>query len=156
MGCAGRAHGQGTRPRHTRIVTVADLARVRGDTVQLVKFHGDFENDESIVLDESSYFRRLDFETPLDIKLRADALGRSVLFLGYSLADVNIRYLFYKLSRLWKSSLGGAVQPRSYLFAPRADEVQQVVLAQWGIEMICSRNDDPTEGLVEFLRAVIG
>ncbi len=51
--------------------------------------------DASIVLGESSYFRRLDLESPLDIKLRADLPGRTVMFIGYSLADVNIRYLFY-------------------------------------------------------------
>ena len=33
---------------------------------------------KTIVLDESSYFERLEFETPLDIKLRSDVLGKSV------------------------------------------------------------------------------
>jgi len=34
-------------------------------------------------------FDRLYFSSPLDIKLRTDALGRSILFIGYSLSDVN-------------------------------------------------------------------
>lgn len=140
---------------YTKIVSVADFARTEPGAAQIIKFHGDFENDDSIVLDESSYYRRLDFESPLDIKLRADVLGRSVLFIGYSLADVNIRYLFYRLSRMWKSSMPSVSQPSSYLFSPVSNEVQQAVLAQWGIEMISLEREDPTQALSEFLEAVV-
>jgi hypothetical protein len=142
--------------KYTRVVSVADLARLRPGGTQIIKFHGDLEDDASIVLDESSYFARLDFESPLDIKLRADVLGRSVVFIGYSLADVNIRYLFYKLSRLWKQSVPDVAQPVSYLFSPSANEVQQAVLAQWGIEVIPLARDDPSKALVEFLEALVG
>ena len=130
------------------------MARIRSGAVQIVKFHGDFEDDDSIVLDESSYYRRLDFESPLDIKLRADTLGRSVLFIGYSLTDVNIRYLFYKLPRLWKSSAPDVTQPVSYLFATQRNEVQQAVLAQWGIRMLSVEREDASEALLDFLQEV--
>ncbi|MBM7331353.1 SIR2 family protein [Agrobacterium sp. S2] len=62
-----------------KITNVGDLVTADSGKRQVVKFHGDFDDDSSIVLDESSYYRRLDFESPLDIKLRADVLGRSVL-----------------------------------------------------------------------------
>jgi hypothetical protein len=148
------AFDQFGRP-YVKIVSVADLARLDSESTQIIKFHGDFENDESIVLDESSYFRRLDFESPLDIKLRADILGRSVLFIGYSLADINIRYLFYKLSRLWQASVPGVPQPVSYIFSTSHNAVQEAVLAQWGIRMISLERDDPSQALVEFLEAVV-
>ena len=141
---------------YTRIVSVADLARIQPGTTQIVKFHGDLEDDATIVLDESSYFRRLEFESPLDIKLRADILGRSVVFLGYSLSDMNTRYLFYKLSRLWKSSVPTIEQPASYLLTPSANDVQQAVLAQWGIEIVPLPGDDPTAALEIFLEALVG
>ncbi|WKB52098.1 SIR2 family protein [Eleftheria terrae] len=140
---------------YVKIVNVADLARIRPGATQIVKFHGDFENDDSIVLDETSYFRRLEFESPLDIKLRADVLGRSVLFIGYSLADINIRYLFYKLAQLWKAAVPGLPQPRSYIFSAQPNPVQAAVLAQWGIEMVSSEHEDPSQGLVEFLESVV-
>ena len=140
---------------YVKIVSVADLARLDPDATQIIKFHGDFENDNSIVLDESSYFRRLDFESPLDIKLRADILGRSVLFIGYSLADINIRYLFYRLSRLWQVSVPGVAQPVSYIFSPSYNPVQEAVLAQWGIQMISLERQGPSEALVEFLESVV-
>jgi hypothetical protein len=138
-----------------KVVSVADLARIRPGVTQIIKFHGDFENDESIVLDETSYFRRLDFESPLDIKLRADVLGRSVLFIGYSLGDINIRYLFYRLSCQWKAAVPDMPQPRSYIFSPLVNPVQAAVLAQWGIEMVTRECDDPSEALAGFLEEMM-
>jgi hypothetical protein len=144
------------RRPYMKIVNVADLTHLKPGTTQIIKFHGDFENDDSIVLDESSYFRRLDFESPLDIKLRADILGRAVLFIGYSLADINIRYLFYRLSRMWKAAVPGIPQPNSFIFSPSKNPVQEAVLAQWGIQMIALEREDPSQALVEFLEGVVG
>ena len=144
--CAFQHHGI----PFTKIVSVADLARIQPGATQIIKFHGDLDDDATIVLDESSYFRRLEFESPLDIKLRADILGRSVVFLGYSLSDMNIRYLFYKLARLWRSSVPDASQPASYLVTPDANDVQQAVLAQWGIEILALNDDDPTGEMERF------
>jgi hypothetical protein len=82
-------------------------------------------------------------------------LGRTVLFIGYSLADINIRYLFYRLSRLWKSPMPSVPQPRSYILSPRRNPVQETVLAQWGIEMVWLDRADPGAALVELLEAVV-
>ena len=69
---------------YDKIAKVSDLVSVTDGRRQIIKFHGDFDADESIVLDETSYFHRLNFDTPLDIKLRNDVLGSSVLFVGAS------------------------------------------------------------------------
>ncbi|WP_281915272.1 SIR2 family NAD-dependent protein deacylase [Caldimonas thermodepolymerans] len=151
-----RAFEHHGRP-YVKIVDVGDLAHIRPDaTTQIVKFHGDFEREDSIVLDETSYFRRLEFESPLDIKLRADVLGRSVLFIGYSLSDVNLRYLFFRLACLWKQAMPGTPQPRSYIFTPEPNPVQQAVLGQWGIEMLSVDAGDPGQALAAFLEQVVG
>jgi hypothetical protein len=65
----------------------------------IVKYHGDFADHDSIVFRESHYYDRLDFEHPLDIKLRAEIIGRSVLFIGYSFSDPNVRYIWHKLNK---------------------------------------------------------
>lgn len=88
--------------KSVKIANVGDFTLDRRGAVEIVKLHGDFDDDESLVLTEESYFERLSFESPLDLKLRADIIGRSVLFIGYGMADVNIRYLWYKLHKLWK------------------------------------------------------
>ena len=111
--------------------------------------------EESIVLDETSYFKRLDFNTPLDIKLRADVLGSSVLFIGYSLNDINIRLLFYRLTEMWGSSSLATARPKSYVFTSRPNPVAKEVLSHWGIEMIVSEVDDPGEALRDFLQQLV-
>lgn len=141
---------------YTKISSVSDLKNVKDNSTQIVKFHGDFDDNKSIVLDETSYFERLGFETPLDIKLRSDILGKSVLFIGYSLADVNIRFLFYKLSMLWKAHHLGEAQPKSYVFSPKPNPVQKKILEQWGIEMISSEIEHPGKALEDFLSKFIG
>lgn len=146
-----RAHEAYGRP-YTKIAAVADITKVKGGETQIIKFHGDFDHENSIVLDESSYFERLDFEGPLDIKLRSDVLGKGVLFLGYSLSDINIRLLFFKLSKLWKNSLLAGKRPQSYIFSSRPNPVQEAIFDQWGIKMINSEKDNANEAVEEFLR----
>jgi hypothetical protein len=136
---------------HTKISSVSDLTKINHESTQVIKFHGDFDDDKSIVLGETSYFERLEFETPLDIKLRSDVLGKSVLFIGYSLEDINLRFLFYKLAKLWKANPTGGARPRSYIFFPRPNPVQKAILHQWGISMISSETENPGEALEDFM-----
>lgn len=139
----------------TKIVSVADLTSIRNGATQIVKFHGDFSDDRSIVLSESSYFERLNFESPLDVKLRADLLGRSVLFIGYSLTDINIRYMLYRLSRQWEGVARGSARPKSYTFLTRPNPVFEAILEARNIHAIVSSKDDPSAGLKDFLKNLI-
>ena len=136
---------------YTKVINVGDVLKAREGVTQIVKYHGDFDDDDSLVLTESSFFERLDFESALDIKLQADVLGRPVLFIGYSLSDINIRYLVYKLQRLWESSGLNELRPKSYIFLSRANPVQERVMRRRGIEPIVSEKPDPGEGLTHFL-----
>lgn len=143
------------RVPYNKIVKVSDISKNSPGKREIIKFHGDFSDDDSIVLSETSYYERLEFETPLDIKLRADVLGRSVLFIGYSLSDINIRHLFYKLSNLWDNYGDGLAKPRSYLFSSRTNPIQEQVIKQWGIETINSNIDDAGQALREFMQTLI-
>lgn len=140
---------------YDKVASVADLVSVTDGRRQIVKFHGDFDDDASIVLDETSYFQRLNYESPLDIKLSNDVLGNSVLFIGYSLSDINIRLLFYRLTEMWGRSTISSARPRSYVFTNRPNPVAQEVLGQWGIEMIVSEEDDPKKALTDFLKELV-
>ena len=141
--------------RYDKIAKVADLVSLTEGHRQIIKFHGDFDADESIVLDETSYYQRLNFDTPLDIKLRHDVLGNSVLFIGYSLNDLNIRLLFYRLTEMWGRSALASARPKSYVFTSRPNPVAQEVLRHWGIEMIVSDEDDPKKALTDFLKELV-
>jgi hypothetical protein len=139
-----------------KIAGVADMLHQREGVTQIVKFHGDFDNDDTLVLTESSFFERLSFENPLDLKLQADVLGRPLLFIGYSLTDINIRYLLYKLQRLWELSALKHIRPKSYVFLTCANAVHERVLRKRDIEPIISDvPDNPGEGLAKFLSELL-
>jgi hypothetical protein len=134
-----------------KIVNARDLTRAEDGCTQIVKFHGDFEEDSSLVLAETDYFDRLNFESPLDVKFRADALGRTILFIGYSMSDMNIRLLLHKLWRTWADSGRMKDRPASFVFAARPDPVRDAVLGQWGITVLSNGERDPQRALVKFL-----
>lgn len=137
-----------------RIVSVSDLVGISDSDTLLVKFHGDMEYKESIVVSESNYFKRLNFESALDIRLRSDMLGKSILFIGYSLSDINIRFLLYKLDQLWKESNTSDVRPKSYIFLAKPDHIQDKILGNRGITPIFGTSLDETESLKDFLKQI--
>ena len=142
-------------PYHT-IANIDDLATAPPDATLIVKFHGTFSDDASLVLTESSYFERLEFESALDIKLRADTLGKSLLFLGYSLGDINIRYLLYRLHKLRRrAGREGQRTPSAYLLAFGAGEIQRKLLAQWDVEVIELDPLDKTASVESFMRSLL-
>jgi SIR2-like domain len=136
---------------YVKIANVGDLRKENGQQTQIVKLHGDFDDDGSIVLAESDHFRRLSFEDPLDIKFRSDALTKGILFIGYALNDINMRYLLFKLQNMWESYKGAAKRPQSYIFLARPNEVEEAILETRGVRPIISDVEDPREGLEAFL-----
>lgn len=140
---------------YMKVANVGDLVAATEGQRQIIKFHGDFDDDASIVLDETSYYERLSFDSPLDIKLNHDVLGSSVLFIGYSISDVNIRMLFYRLTKMWSRHAVPSVRPRSYLFTNRPNPVAEEVLGHWGIEMLVSEEDDRKKALGDFLSELV-
>lgn len=109
-----------------------DLARATAGRPQIVKFHGDFSDDQLLVLAETDYFDRLDFDSPLDFKFRSDTLGRTLLFVGYSMSDMNIRLLLHRLWRVWRDSGLEKDRPPSFVLASREDPVRNAVLSANG------------------------
>lgn len=144
-----------SKKKFIKIANVGDFTKIRDGITQIVKLHGDLDDDSSLVLTETSYFERLAFESPLDIKLRSDSIGKSILFVGYSLSDINIRLLLYKLHRLWAESEFMAARPKSYIFLTRPNPVQEAVLETRGIIPIVSEVDDETSSLTAFMEKLV-
>lgn len=142
------------KKKYKTIIDVRDIVDLERDTVQIIKFHGDIMAEDSIVLSESQYFSRLNFDTSLDIKLRADMLGKSILFIGYSLSDINVRLMLYRLNQLWESSIAEK-RPKSYIFLTNQNPIQEKILKSIGIDPIYSKGSDRTEETVNFLKNLI-
>jgi hypothetical protein len=142
------AHGRD----YIKIANARDIAKVREGVAQIIKFHGDFDDDDSLVITETDYFNRLAFDSPLDIKFRADTLGKTVLFIGYSMTDLNIRLLLHNLWRTWVNSGHERDRPHSFVFMSRPHPVQAAILAEWGMTVVSTEHKDPDQGLTEFLQ----
>src|SRR5215217_9023929 len=137
-----------------KVANARDIAKTREGVAQIVKFHGDFDDDDSLVITETDYFNRLAFNSPLDVKLRSDALGKTVLFIGYSMTDMNIRLLLHNLWRTWRSSGYEKDRPKSFVFMARVNPLQEAILAEWGIHVLGGDDDDPEQALTSFLEAL--
>jgi len=140
---------------YVKIANTRDIAKANHQVTQIIKYHGDFEDDQSLVIAETDYLNRLSFSSPLDIKLWADALGRTLLFIGYSMSDLNIRLLLHKLAQIWRASGYEKDRPSPFVFMPRHNEVQEAVLGQWGINVIAGDSDDPETSLAAFLEELL-
>lgn len=149
---AYRLHG---RP-FAKVVNAHDLARAADGLPQIIKFHGDFEDDQSLVIAETDYFDRLAFDSPLDIKFRADTLGRTILFVGYSMSDLNIRLMLHRLWRMWRNSGREKDRPPSFVFTAERDPVRDAVLEQWGIGILTNSEKSPEGALTAFLDELAG
>jgi hypothetical protein len=134
-----------------KVANAKDIAKIREGVTQIVKYHGDFDDDNSLVLAETDYFQRLSFDSPLDIKFRADALGRTILFIGYSMSDTNIRLLLHRLWETWSRSGHQDERPKSYAFMSNRDPVQPAVLSRWGITALAREDENPERALRDFL-----
>lgn len=140
---------------YRKITNVGDLTHPLDGATEIIKFHGDFEDDASLVLTEADYFRRMSFETPLDIRLRADSLARPLLFVGYSMHDMNTRYLLFRLQELWQSSDCVGRRPVSYVLMTQSQPAQETVLRSRGVEPLVWEDEDPGRATRLFLERLL-
>ncbi|MBY2949192.1 SIR2 family protein [Rhizobium leguminosarum] len=137
---------------YVKITGAADLAAALPGLTQIIKFHGDFSNPEGLVITESDYFDRLSFDAPMDIKFRGDAFASTLLFVGYSMTDLNIRFLLHRLWKTWRDTGQERARPPLYIVMHDADDVQKHVLDRWGVTVIEGRGGNAEESLLLFLQ----
>jgi hypothetical protein len=112
-----------------------DVATSSEGKTQVIKYHGDLRHESTLVLTESSYYSRLDFESPMDLKFRSDLLGRSVLFVGYSFRDINIRIIWFKLMQMMKD-IPPEDRPTSFIVRLEPNPVLEKLYESVGIKTI--------------------
>jgi hypothetical protein len=134
-----------------KIVNARDIACSDTRLPTIVKFHGDLADLGSMVLAETDYMRRLSFDHPLDMKLAADAFGAALLFIGYSVSDINLRVLLYRLRGIWWDSGCEEARPRSYVLMTKANRVQERILDSWGVTPLIAADGNETKAVAVFL-----
>jgi hypothetical protein len=137
---------------YRKVVTLRDLRDAPHGTNLIIKYHGDIYEPLSIVLTKSDYEKRMSIESPLDIRLRSDLLGKGMVFLGYGFGDPNIEEIWLR----HKSLYGAENLPKCYLVALGKDEEKANKLKELGINVISIEVKDfgnPVE-FMDFLKKI--
>lgn len=121
----------------------SDLLSTSNDRY-IVKMHGDFTNEDSIVLKESDY---IDYEQKhplISTFIKSLLINHTFLFLGYSLNDYNLNLIIGWIN-YYKKVHNVNERPNSYLISNEsASSLEQARLADKNIEIV-SLNEIPAE-----------
>jgi SIR2-like domain len=120
--------------------------------VEVVKFHGDFNHPEAMVLSERHYEERIRLRSALDLKLRSDILGRAILFIGYSFRDWNVAYLFRLANEEFGPLPGSFSGKRAYIIVSNPSDFEMQLFHNRNIEVVTGHGSDHGANAVEVLR----
>ncbi|MCK1285332.1 SIR2 family protein [Bradyrhizobium sp. 44] len=137
--------------RNTHIVSGEHTIAHDRSVIEVVKFHGDFNNPQQMVVSESQYMERMRLESPMDFKLRGDILGRAVLFIGYSFRDPNVNYLFHIVNRLFSDLPNSSSGRRAYIVLPEPSEFERRLFNERNIDVIPVGAEDISKNVAEVL-----
>jgi SIR2-like domain len=121
------------------------------EACDIIKFHGDLQNPDQMVLSESDYERRLALESALDYRFRADLLGRAVLFIGYSFRDWNVSYLFRLINERFAGLPGSPSGRRAYITVADPSDFEIQLFRARNIEVIPINGKVQTEEISSLL-----
>jgi hypothetical protein len=136
------------------IATEAQMGQLGAGQPQIVKFHGDFNHPSQMVVTESDYERRLAFQSEMDLRLRADVLGRAVLFLGYSFRDANVAYLFRLVNEYFHALGTNPSGRRAYIVVADPSDFEIRLFRARNIEVIPANGGQITEDTAAILKAL--
>lgn len=126
-----------------------------GTLTEVVKFHGDLENPREMVVSEADYRERLRLSTPMDARLRADVLGRVILFMGYSFRDWNVSYLFHLVNSDFGPNPQPPGGPRAFITVADPSDFETELFGARQIEVIPVRGASATEDLASLLEEIV-
>jgi hypothetical protein len=135
--------------KHRVVAVEADM--VSSDVCEIVKFHGDLNHPDAMVLSEFDYERRLSFSTPMDFRLRADLLNRALLFIGYSFRDYNVSYLFSLMNDTLARAHGAMSGRRAYITVSDPSDFEFELFSARNIEVIPINGARMTDDIAEML-----
>ena len=146
-----RIHGRPYRP-----VALEAHMGFGVDQTQIIKFHGDWNHPDEMVLSESQYQRRLKLETSMDRRLQADVLGRAIFFIGYSFSDINVSYLFRLVTEQFGPLPNNPTGRRAYITVADPSDFEIRLFQDRNIEVIPVSGSFHTSDVAELLAGLGG
>jgi hypothetical protein len=135
---------------------IAIEAHMRSDpnSTEVIKFHGDWDHPDRMVLTESDYERRMEFKAAMDLRLWSDLLNRSVLFLGYSFRDPNVAYLFRQVKERFEGLPNTATGRRAYIIIQDPSRFERRLFQERNIEVVAIASSGRAEAVAELLNDI--
>ncbi len=140
--------------RKHRAVAIEEHMRPAPDTAEIIKFHGDWNHPDRMVLTESDYERRMEFKEAMDLRLWSDLLNRSILFLGYSFRDPNVSYLFRQVKERFASLPNTNSGRRAYIIVQDPSQFERRLFQERNIEVIPIDGGDRTQAVAKILNDI--
>lgn len=130
-----------------------DMCKAIKGECEIIKFHGDLNNTDMLVLSEADYEKRLSLTTELDYRFKSDLLNRTALFLGYSFRDPNVSYLFRTITEQFRKNNGITI-PRAYIVVKYPSQFEKKLFRARDIEIIPAETDDLTTFISDLLKYI--
>jgi len=99
---------------------------------------------------------RMRLESPMDFKLRADVLGRAVVFIGYSFRDQNINYIFHIVNHLFSDLPDSLSGRRAYIILNEPSEFERRLFHARNIEVVAVGGKNMPDDVAAVLRQMRG
>jgi hypothetical protein len=140
--------------RKHKAVAIEEHMRQQPDSTEIIKFHGDWNHPDRMVLTESDYERRMEFKEAMDLRLWSDLLNRSILFLGYSFRDPNVAYLFRQVKERFASLPNTNSGRRAYIIIQDPSQFERRLFQERNIEVIPIDGIGRTQAVAEILNDI--
>lgn len=140
--------------RKHKAVAIEEHMRPETDAAEIIKFHGDWNHPDRMVLTESDYERRMEFKEALDLRLWSDLLNRSVLFLGYSFRDPNVAYLFRQVKERFAILPNTSTGRRAYIIVQDPSQFERRLFQERNIEVVPIEGKGRTNAVAEILNEI--
>ena len=140
--------------RQHQVVAIEEHMAVTGEITEIIKFHGDWNHPDRLVLTESDYERRMAFTEPMDLRLWSDLLNRSILFIGYSFRDQNVAYLFRQVKERFAMLPNTIYGRRAYIIVEEPSQFERRLHVERNIEVVAIDSRARTERIAEFLNTI--
>lgn len=111
----------------------AAFSMINSDKIKLFKIHSDFTNPDLMIITKSDYinFFNDNMYRLLWTEIKSIIAKKSILFIGYSLEDPNIQYIFDKIIEKL-----GQFSNECFLVSPRLPDYKQIDLSKKNISYI--------------------
>ena len=140
--------------RKHKAVAIEEHMRAQPDTTEIIKFHGDWNHPDRMVLTESDFERRMEFKEAMDLRLWSDLLNRSILFLGYSFRDPNVAYLFRQVKERFANLPNTNTGRRAYIIVQDPSHFERRLFQERNIEVIPIDGRGRTQAVAEILNDI--